>query len=49
LFGFDRIHELLARHLSAARIADAAQPFRRIDDICVLQVELLGAAAPAVA
>jgi hypothetical protein len=49
LFGFDRIHELLAKNLTAVEIADAAQSFGQIDDISVLQVERLGAAVPAVA
>ena len=49
LFGFDRIHALLAKHLSAAEIAATAQSFGQIDDISVLQVERLGTAVPAVA
>jgi hypothetical protein len=36
LFGFERIHALLARHLSAAEIAAAAQSFGQEDDITVL-------------
>ncbi len=49
LFGFDRIHALLAKNLSAAEIAATAQSFGQIDDISVLQVERLGAAVPSVA
>ncbi len=49
LFGFERIHALLAKNLSAAQIAAAAQSFGQQDDISVLRVERAGAAVPAVA
>ena len=39
LFGFDRLGELVARHASAAQIAEAAQHFGQEDDILVLRVE----------
>jgi serine phosphatase RsbU (regulator of sigma subunit) len=40
LFGFDRIHALLAKPVSAAQIAEAAQIFGQQDDISVLSVTL---------
>ena len=49
LFGFERIHALLAKNLSAAQIAATAQSFGQQDDISVLRVERAGAAVPAVA
>lgn len=46
LFGFDRIHALLAQNLPAARIADSAQTYGQQDDITVLQVMRAGAPMP---
>ena len=38
LFGFERIHALLATHASAAEIAAVAQSFGQQDDISVLSI-----------
>lgn len=46
LFGFDRVHEMMARRASAAELATAAQKFGQADDITVLQVQWHGRAAP---
>ena len=39
LFGFDRIHDLLRKPITAAELATAAQEFGQEDDILVLRVE----------
>ena len=42
LFGFDRVHEMMAKRATAEEIAVAAQGFGQADDITVLQVQWLG-------
>ena len=49
LFGFDRVHELLKKQISAAEIATAAQNFGQQDDISVLSVTRSGARETAMA
>jgi serine phosphatase RsbU (regulator of sigma subunit) len=49
LFGFDRVHELLKKQISAAEIATAAQSFGQQDDISVLSVTRSGARETAMA
>jgi hypothetical protein len=38
LFGFERVHELMARQISAAELATEAQAFGQEDDILVLSI-----------
>jgi hypothetical protein len=45
LFGFDRVHQMMAEHATAEEIAVAAQKFGQADDITVLQVQWLGQSA----
>jgi hypothetical protein len=49
LFGFDRVHELLKKQISAAEIATAAQNFGQQDDISVLSVTRSGVREAAMA
>ena len=42
LFGFERVHEMMAKRATAEEIAVAAQGFGQADDITVLQVQWLG-------
>lgn len=42
LFGFDRVHEMMAKGATAEEVATAAQTFGQADDITVLQVKWLG-------
>jgi hypothetical protein len=46
LFGFERVHEMMARHATAGDLAAAAQEFGQADDITVLQVQWQGRSAP---
>jgi hypothetical protein len=46
LFGFDRVHEMMAHHASAGDLAAAAKEFGQADDITVLQVQWQGRGAP---
>ena len=39
LFGFERVHELMSRQISAAELATEAQNFGQEDDILVLRVQ----------
>jgi serine phosphatase RsbU (regulator of sigma subunit) len=38
LFGFERVHELMARQITAAELATEAQTFGQEDDILVLSI-----------
>ena len=49
LFGFDRIHELMASSASAVEVADAAEKFGQEDDISVISVTRTVVSQPAVA
>jgi serine phosphatase RsbU (regulator of sigma subunit) len=49
LFGFERVHELLKKQISAAEIATAAQNFGQQDDISVLSVTRSGVREAAMA
>jgi hypothetical protein len=49
LFGFERVHELLRRAISAADLAGVAQSFGQQDDISVISVTRADALDPAVA
>jgi serine phosphatase RsbU (regulator of sigma subunit) len=42
LFGFDRVHEMMAQHATAGDLAAAAKQFGQADDITVLQVQWQG-------
>jgi hypothetical protein len=42
LFGFDRVHEMMAQHATAGDLAAAAKEFGQADDITVLQVQWQG-------
>jgi serine phosphatase RsbU (regulator of sigma subunit) len=39
LFGFERVHELMSRQISAAELATEAQNFGQEDDILVLSIQ----------
>ena len=45
LFGFDRVHEMMAHGATAGEIAAAAKKFGQADDITVLQVQWVGRSA----
>jgi hypothetical protein len=45
LFGFERVHEMMAQHATAGDLAAAAKQFGQADDITVLQVQWQGRSA----
>ena len=45
LFGFERVHELMSRQISAAELATEAQNFGQEDDILVLCIQRRAASA----
>lgn len=45
LFGFDRVHEMMAHRATAGDLAEAAKKFGQADDITVLQVQWVGRSA----
>lgn len=45
LFGFERVHEMMAHHATAGDLAAAAKEFGQADDITVLQVQWQGRGA----
>jgi serine phosphatase RsbU (regulator of sigma subunit) len=49
LFGFERVHELLQKSVTAAEVAGAAEAFGQQDDISVIAVTRAPVAEPALA
>jgi serine phosphatase RsbU (regulator of sigma subunit) len=49
LFGFEQVHQLLQRGVSAAEVASAAQKFGQEDDISVISVTRTARMEPAIA
>lgn len=49
LFGFDRIHSMLARPITAAEVATTAKAFGQQDDISVIAITRVGVMEGAVA